>query len=104
MSTSSRTNAPRLNVDMKPRDNQSNNKATSPKNASHSTRLSPGKAAPDSPFQAFIVNENGEEIPITDGMVEESMRKAKLKSIGAHTGYTKVITDEMIASRKKEQV
>lgn len=44
-----------------------------------------------------VINEHGEESPITDEMVVESMSKIKLESIGAHTGFTKAITDQMIA-------
>lgn len=47
-------------------------------------------------FQGCIINEKGEEVPITQGMVEQSLEEAKLKSIGAHTGYTKIITDDML--------
>jgi len=47
-------------------------------------------------YQGYLVNEKGEEIPITEEMMAESMRKIKLKSIGAHTGYTKAITDDML--------
>lgn len=49
-----------------------------------------------SPAQGYILNDKGEEIPITDKMVNEAMRRIKLQSIGAHTGFTKAITDEMI--------
>lgn len=44
----------------------------------------------------YLINEKGEEIPITEEMMAESMRKIKLKSIGAHTGYTKAVTDDMV--------
>lgn len=46
--------------------------------------------------QAYVINEKGEEVPITDLMVEESMKEVKLQSIGAHTGFNKVITDDML--------
>lgn len=46
--------------------------------------------------QAYVINEKGEEVPITDLMVEESMKEVKLRSIGAHTGFNKVITDDML--------
>lgn len=49
-----------------------------------------------SPSQGFILNEKGEEIAITDTMVTEAMRKIKLQSIGAHTGFNKAITEEML--------
>jgi hypothetical protein len=52
-------------------------------------------------FQGYIINEKGEEVPITQGMVDESLKKAKLKSIGAHTGYTKAITDDMLPAKEK---
>lgn len=48
-------------------------------------------------YQAFLVNEKGEEIPITEEMMADSMAKVKLESIGAHTGYSKAITPDMIA-------
>ncbi|MEX1033443.1 MAG: PA1571 family protein [Cellvibrionaceae bacterium] len=47
-------------------------------------------------FRGYVINEKGEEVPITDDMVAKSMAEAKLKSIGAHTGYTKAVTDEML--------
>ncbi|GAB1256626.1 hypothetical protein NBRC116494_11280 [Aurantivibrio plasticivorans] len=50
--------------------------------------------------QAFVINDKGEEIPITDEMVQRSMRDAKLQSIGTHTGYHKVITDDMLEKSK----
>lgn len=46
--------------------------------------------------RACLLNEKGEEVPITDEMVQDSMAEIKLKSIGAHTGFNKIITDEMI--------
>lgn len=49
-----------------------------------------------SAFQGYLINERGEEVPITQSMVDESLEKAKLKSIGAHTGYNKAITDDML--------
>jgi len=54
-------------------------------------------------FQANIVNEKGEEVPITDSMVSESMEDAKLQSIGTHTGYNKVVTDEMLRKAQEEK-
>lgn len=54
-------------------------------------------------FQANIVNEKGEEVPITESMVNESMAEAKLKSIGTHTGYNKAITDEMLRKAQEEK-
>jgi hypothetical protein len=53
------------------------------------------------PPQAHIVNEKGEEIPITDEMVAESMADVKLQSIGVHTGFTKIITDDMLPDPEK---
>lgn len=53
-------------------------------------------SAPQTPAQGFILNEKGEEVPITDEMVTDAMKKIKLQSIGAHTGFNKAITDEMI--------
>ena len=50
-----------------------------------------------------IVTESGEEIPITDEMVAESMADIKLQSIGAHTGFTKAITDDMLPDSDPEQ-
>ena len=47
-------------------------------------------------FQGYVVNEEGEEVPITEEMMADSMARIKLKSIGAHTGYTKAITDDMV--------
>ncbi len=44
----------------------------------------------------FVINEKGEEVPITEEMVAQSMSEVKLHSIGAHTGYHQVLTDEMI--------
>ena len=46
--------------------------------------------------QGFILNENGEEVPITDEMVTNAMKDIKLQSIGAHTGFNKAITDDML--------
>lgn len=46
--------------------------------------------------QAYVINEKGEEVPITDLMVEESMKEVKLQSIGAHTGFNKMNTDDML--------
>jgi hypothetical protein len=48
------------------------------------------------PVSGFIVNEKGEEIPITDEMVEQSLNEVKLQSMGVHTGINKIITDEML--------
>ena len=47
-------------------------------------------------YQAYLVNEKGEEIPITEEMMADSMAKIKLKSIGTHTGYTPAITPDML--------
>lgn len=44
-----------------------------------------------------IINEHGEEVPITDDMVSESMTKIKLHSIGTHTGFTKAVSDDMLS-------
>lgn len=44
----------------------------------------------------YVINEKGEEVEITEEMVKESMDEAKLQSIGAHTGYHKKITDDML--------
>lgn len=46
--------------------------------------------------QGYVLNEKGEEVPITDDMVINSMKEIKLQSIGAHTGFNKVITDDML--------
>ena len=53
-------------------------------------------------FQAYIVNEQGEEVLITDEMIDEAMTDIKLQSIGAHTGFTKIITDEMLEESKNK--
>lgn len=45
----------------------------------------------------YVLNEKGEEVPITEEMVEQSMNEVKLQSMGVHTGYNKIITDEMLA-------
>lgn len=45
----------------------------------------------------YVLNEKGEEVPITEEMVEQSMTEVKLQSMGVHTGYNKIITDEMLA-------
>lgn len=60
---------------------------------------------PPSTSEAFgyLINDRGEEIPITDQMVSESMAKIKLKSIGAHTGYTKAITEDMLATPDSDE-
>lgn len=55
------------------------------------------KETSSSNFQGFLVNEKGEEIPITEEMMEESMRKIKLQSIGTHTGYHPAISDKMLS-------
>ena len=47
-------------------------------------------------YQGYVINDQGEEIPITEAMLAESLSKIKLKSIGTHTGYTKAITDDMV--------
>lgn len=52
-------------------------------------------------YQAYWVNEKGEEIPITEEMMAESMSKIKLKSIGTHTGYSKAITPDMLKEAEK---
>lgn len=57
-------------------------------------------SAPQTPAQGYILNDKGEEVPITDDMVTDAMKKIKLQSIGAHTGFTKAITDEMIEEYK----
>ena len=57
---------------------------------------------PQSPSQGFVLNEKGEEIPITDEMVTEAMKDIKLQSIGAHTGFTKAITDYMLPEKDRE--
>ena len=51
----------------------------------------------DPTFRAYLVNEKGEEVPITEDMMADSMAKIKLKSIGAHTGYQKAITNQMLS-------
>ncbi len=53
-------------------------------------------------YQGYVINEKGEEVPITEEMMAESLSKIKLKSIGAHTGYTKAITQEMVAEYTEE--
>ena len=53
-------------------------------------------------FQGYVVNEKGEEVPITEEMMADSMRKVKLQSIGAHTGYTKAVTAEMVAEHAED--
>ena len=53
-------------------------------------------------YQGYVINDLGEEVPITEEMMAESMRKIKLKSIGAHTGYTKAITPDMVDQYAKE--
>ena len=53
-------------------------------------------------YQGYVINEKGEEVPITEEMMTESLRKIKLQSIGAHTGYTKAITPEMVAEQTEE--
>lgn len=63
----------------------------STKTEDKSTGASDSKTA-----QAYVINEKGEEIPITDEMVAQSMAEVKLNSIGAHTGFNKVITDDML--------
>ena len=47
------------------------------------------------PF-GYIINDRGEEIPITEEMVAQSMADIKLQSIGTHTGYNKAISDDML--------
>ena len=63
--------------------------------------IKPKQPAPICP--GHIVTESGEEIPITDEMVAESMADIKLQSIGAHTGFTKAITDDMLPDSDPEQ-
>ncbi|MGH1470759.1 MAG: hypothetical protein ACRBCS_06170 [Cellvibrionaceae bacterium] len=55
---------------------------------------------PSNPL-GFVLNEKGEEVPITEEMVKQSMEEAKLQSIGAHTGHHKIITDDMIKKENK---
>jgi len=59
------------------------------------SKENPTKATESAPH-GFYINEKGEEVPITEEMVAKSMEKVKLQSIGAHTGYTKAITDDML--------
>ncbi|MGI1679952.1 MAG: hypothetical protein K6L75_14515 [Cellvibrionaceae bacterium] len=60
------------------------------------------KNSPDSSNPlGFVINEKGEEVPITDEMVSRSMDEVKLHSIGAHTGHHKIITDDMLEKNKK---
>lgn len=61
-----------------------------------SDKKSPDGPKPTASPMGNIINENGEEVPITDDMVSESMNKIKLHSIGAHTGFTKAISDDML--------
>ena len=49
------------------------------------------------PILSCVVNEKGEEVPITDEMVEQSLDEIKLQSMGVHTGINKIITDEMLS-------
>lgn len=49
------------------------------------------------PILSCIVNEKGEEVPITDEMVSQSLDEIKLQSMGVHTGINKIITDEMLS-------
>jgi len=49
----------------------------------------------------FVINEKGEEVPITEEMVTQSMSEVKLHSIGAHTGCHQVVTDEMLTKITK---
>ncbi len=70
-----------------------------------SQQADPKKAQPSSErettYQAYLLNEKGEEIPITEEMMADSMSKIKLKSIGAHTGYSKAITPDMLQDTEK---
>lgn len=54
-----------------------------------------------SPVQGYVLNEKGEEVPITDDMVTDAMKDIKLQSIGAHTGFNKAITDDMLKEHAK---
>lgn len=62
-----------------------------------SDKKSPDGVPPKSSSMGNIINEHGEEVPITDDMVSESMTKIKLHSIGTHTGFTKAISDDMLS-------
>lgn len=47
-----------------------------------------------------VLNEKGEEIPITDEMVQQSLDEIKYQSMGVHTGINKIITDDMLAGNE----
>ena len=49
-----------------------------------------------------VLNDKGEEVPITDEMVKQSLDEVKFQSMGVHTGINKIITDEMLAGIDKE--
>lgn len=52
---------------------------------------------PEDNSQFAIINEQGEEIPITEEMIEESFASAKPNSIGKHTiPGMPIITDDML--------
>ena len=61
-----------------------------------------GKTDDEIDFHGYFINEQGEEVLITEEMMSNSMAKIKLKSIGAHTGYTKAITDKMVEEYAEE--
>ena len=53
--------------------------------------------------QGAIIDENGEEVPITDEMIQHALDDIKPQSIGWKTGMMGAITDEMLEQQKKEQ-
>lgn len=67
--------------------------------ADNKTKSSTSKPPP----QGAIINENGEEVPITDEMIQRALDDIKPKSIGWRTGMMGAITDEMLERRKTGQ-
>ncbi len=56
---------------------------------------------PKTSSHGAIIDENGNEVPITDEMIDKACMDAKPQSIGKHTGVMPVITDEMLKKLKE---
>lgn len=51
--------------------------------------------------QGAIIDEHGQEVPITEDMIQQAFDKIKPKSIGWKTGMMEVITDDMLENPDK---
>ncbi len=61
------------------------------------------KPADEPVAQCAVIDENGEEVPITDEMIQHALDEIKPQSIGWKTGMMEAITDDMLEEAEKQQ-